>query len=238
MPIIDNVNEPANPSDAEAIDKMPRVYKTNAMLYRLTRQDAIRIYKGNPKLTKAEELNIDIALRKYLNERERTTIVTCDFYDFLGEVTINDRAEIVANRKFNMTQDELHEVLCTTLFSYFYNVKYSKIADLKALDLTQEDVNIFSVLSYEELRYLNIMKEEVMKNHRANPKESAKDMIAFAEKIALTGRKSFMKTFGVDPILVQKGEYDCDAVQEVSNRLARTIAKEKASAGEQRSIEK
>ena len=230
MAIVNNVNSPDDAPSFESIDKKPRVYRTDEMLYRLTRADATRIYKDNPPFTRAEQMNIQVALRKYLNERERTTTATSDLYECLGRIIENDKRLYPNNRKFNCTQDELHEIMCTTIFSYFYNATYTRIADLKSFDMTAENANIYSCLSFEELRYINIMKEELIKHHQKNPNETLKDYVKFAENLAITGRKTFIKTFKADPILVQLGVYDCDEVLKVSNYLEKKMAHDKKMA--------
>lgn len=238
MAIIDNINSPDDAPSFESIDKQPRVYRTDVMLYRLTRADATRLYKNNPPFTMAEQMNMQVAIKKYLNERERTTTATHDLYDYLCKVIEDDKRLNPKSRKFDCTQDDLHEMLCSTIFSYFYNSKYSKIANLKSFDMSAKDANIYSQLSFEELRYINIMKEELIKHHQKNPNETLKDYVTFAENLAITGRKTFIKTFKADPILIQLGVYDSDEVLKVSSYLDKKIAQEKKASATQQTANK
>ena len=198
--------------------KKTRIYKTDAMLYRLTRTDVKRLYNNNPPLSKTEEMNIEIALKEYLNKRYKTMQMAYDLNKYLGEAVKKD-----ISKRLNCTQEELNDILCRTICSYFYNTTYAKLAESKAFDMDKGNPNLYDFLSYEELDSVCHMKQRLIEHHNANPDETLKEYVAAAENIAIIERKNFMTKYNIDPIAVQIGHYDSDEIVKVSDYLEKKM---------------
>ncbi|MBQ8749286.1 MAG: hypothetical protein IJW32_06055 [Clostridia bacterium] len=205
--------------DLDKLEKEPRTYRTDKMIYRLTKKDVFRLKNNTPPMTKSDYANLHVALKVYLNEREKSLRVNEELLTFVKD-----------NYKEPTFAEDLNYRICFTLLSYFYNVPYSKIPRLKNLDLNCKDRNLYRVMSYEELRYINIMKEQILKEAKSKPFLSERSILTYAQKLGTTARSSFMKNYKVEPILLEKGEYNCDEVRTTCEYVESILESQKKKA--------
>jgi len=196
-------------SEIEALKKQPKVYRNNKMIYRLNKKDVLRI-KNNIEPNKAEYDKIHSALNMYLNERKNSEIVT------------NACAELFRKTFKEPKYDKnFYSTVIMTAVSYFYNIPYNQLANVKNLDLNSKtDWNLYGMISYEELDHINRMKKVIVESGTKTPYLSELDAFKFAKEIGEHARNSFINNYGVDPALVEKCEYNCYDIEKFNNELA------------------
>lgn len=226
MPIVDDCNFPSYVRSIESVEKLPKVYKTNEMIYRLTKNDAVNIYKNLHTIPLTDLMNINVALKKYLDAYVNTGVLVGSSINYYKGLIEQDKKLEPSKRKFNCDRETFSLTLTSTFYSFFYNVKFTDFREIKSGDPEMEGVS--ERLSREELRYLNIMKEQTMEYIKQNPDKSKADYIKYAEKLGSSGREVFMKTYKVDPISIRLCEYSYSEVIEVNKVIEAEIEKRKA----------
>lgn len=188
-------------NELDKLLKQPRQYKTDAMIYRLTKNDSYRLLNNTPPMTMLEYENLRLALYLYVNERERSIIQTKKLTSF-----------IKANYKESQYSEDFHYKIPFTLLSYFYNIPYSKIPEQKNLDINSKDKNFYRVISYEELLAINSMKERIVEKCMEEKFPTEKSALLYAQRLAEDTRADFIEKYGIDPLLIEKGQYNSDDV--------------------------
>ncbi|MGN1227712.1 MAG: hypothetical protein ACI4TX_03620 [Christensenellales bacterium] len=199
---------PTNANNLDNLEKQPKTYKTDKMIYRLTKQDVFRI-KNDANIKRIECENIQIALKLYINEKEKSILATRRLTDYVNETYTAPQFD----------SDLINKVYYTML-SYFYNVPYSSISRLKNLN---EGENLYNVMSYEEMRFISIMKNDVVNTGLKQKFTSQESLLNYVKKLAIVGREKFISKYEVDPLLVERSEYNCYEVLDFSKELDEII---------------
>lgn len=198
------------------LENKPRIYKTDEMIYRLTRQDVSNV--KDDSMNESEYKNIQVALNYYINEREKSIFSTRNLTNYMINAYGKEPGKDFSNNIYRV------------LLSYFYNVPYSRIAELKAL---KKGENLYRVMSFEELRFLSIMKNDILDKCNNKELKNKNDILAYAEELAKVGRSKFMLKYKVDPILVEIGIYNCDEIFYFSQFLEKKMKNKLQSTSEE-----
>lgn len=199
--------------ELDELAKMPKQYRTNKMMYRLTRQDVMRV-REDASVSKAECDTINNALNVYLNERRNVEIQANAFKEYFTSTF----KEPEHSKDFY-----LKLIICG--LSYFYNVPYNQITEIKNINnVNGKSYNMYDMLSYEELNYINRLEQSLIESGKKNPYKSELDAIEYAKQLGASARNSFMKKYGVDPMLVERNEYPYKETEAFQGELKEKIA--------------
>lgn len=210
--------------ELDELNKMPKVYKTDNMIYRLTKKDALRIKENiNPNKTQYEIINN--ALLKYLNERKNSLIQTDDCFNFFKDSAKNFKNSELATNE-NLAENFAYTVMSCAL-SYFYNIPHNQIGAIKNFD----NAELFTMISYEELEFINRINKTLIKSGTEKPYTSEKDALNYAQTLGTSARKAFIKNYKIDPLLIEKGEYKDKDIEKFQQELSDKISSLSADAG-------
>ena len=199
--------------ELDELAKMPKQYRTKDMIDRLNRKFVMRL-REDANITKFECDNMNSALNSYIVERQQSEIQANEFKEYFTNT--------YKEPKFDKNL-YLKLVICG--LSYFYNVPYNQISVIKNLNnINGKDYNMYDMISYEELSYINKLEHSLIESGKKNPYKSELDAIEFAKQLGTSARNSFMKKYGVDPMLVERNEYSYQEALEFQGELKNKVA--------------